>query len=54
MTLTTIILVNAALATLVAYGLHHLLAHGIRSDRLQHGRLEVVELPAREEERIAA
>ena len=52
MTLTTLITVNAVLGAAVAYGLHHLLAHGIRSDR--RGRHEVVALPSRESERIAA
>jgi hypothetical protein len=57
MTLTTLITVNAVLGTAIAYALHHLLAHGIRSDRLHHQqfvRNEVTELPMRESERIAA
>ena len=33
MTLTTLITLNAALGAAVVYALHHLLAHGIRSDR---------------------
>jgi hypothetical protein len=53
MTLTTLITVNAALGSAIAYGLHHLLAHGIRSDKHSHHR-EVVRLPERESERIAA
>jgi hypothetical protein len=57
MTLTTLITVNAVLGTAIAYALHHLLAHGIHSDRLHHQqfvRTEVTELPTRESERIAA
>jgi tetrahydromethanopterin S-methyltransferase subunit B len=56
MTLTTLITVNAVLGTAIAYALHHLLAHGIRSDRLHQQRIrtEVAELPTRESERIAA
>jgi hypothetical protein len=52
MTLTTLITVNAVLAAVVAYGLHHLLAHGIRSDLNE--RHEVVALASEESERIAA
>ena len=52
MTLTTIITLNAVLGAAVAYGLHHLLAHGIRS---HHAELHnLVSLPAEEAERIAA
>jgi hypothetical protein len=57
MTLTTLITVNAALGATILYALHHLLAHGIRSDRLHHqhlARLQVVEVVEREPERIAA
>jgi len=57
MTLTTLITVNAALGAAVLYALHHLLAHGIRSDRLHHRHLErhqVVEVVERESERLAA
>ena len=57
MTLTTLITVNAVLGTAIAYALHHLLAHGIRSDRMHHPQLvrtEVAELATRESERIAA
>jgi len=52
MTLTTLIALNAALGAAVAYGLHHLLAHGIRSDRSEIH--EVVTLTSHESERIAA
>ena len=52
MTLTTIITLNAALGAAVAYGLHHLLAHGIRSARTEPH--ELATLPKRELERIAA
>jgi hypothetical protein len=52
MTLTTIITLNAVLGTAVAYGLHHLLAHGIRSHREE--LRELVSLPEQESERIAA
>ena len=57
MTLTTLITANAALGAAVLYALHHLLAHGIRSDRLHHQRLarhQVAEVVEREPERIAA
>ncbi len=57
MTLTTIITVNAVLGTAIAYALHHLLAHGIRSDRLHHRQLvhnEVTVESSEERERIAA
>jgi hypothetical protein len=57
MTLITLITVNAVLGTAIAYALHHLLAHGIHSDRLHHHQLvrtEVTALPTRESERIAA
>jgi hypothetical protein len=56
MTLTTLITLNAVLGAALAYGLHHLLAHGIRSDRLNHHlhRHEAVELMAPDSERIAA
>jgi hypothetical protein len=52
MTLTTIITVNAVLGAAVAYALHHLLAHGIRTSRIHEQN--VVSLPEREQERIAA
>ena len=57
MTLTTLITVNAALGAAVIYALHHLLAHGIRTDRLHLenlARAEERELDARAPERIAA
>jgi hypothetical protein len=57
MTLTTLITLNAALGAAVLYALHHLLAHGIRSDRLHHEHLvpnQVVEVVERESEQIAA
>ena len=56
MTLTTLITVNAVLGSALAYGLHHLLAHGIRSDRVNHNlhRHEAVKLSSRDTERIAA
>ncbi len=57
MTLISLITVNAALGTAIVYALHHLLAHGIYSDRLHHRRLvrvEVAEQEAREPDRIAA
>ena len=52
MTLTALITLNAALGADVTYGLHHLLAHGIHSDR--RDRHEVVALPSQQSERIAA
>ena len=52
MTLTTLITANAVLGAAVTYGLHHLLAHGIRTER--RASQEVAALPARESERIAA
>jgi hypothetical protein len=52
MTLTMLIPLNAILGAAVAYGLHHLLGHGIRSDR--KGRHEIVPLRSRESQRIAA
>jgi hypothetical protein len=52
MTLTTLITLNAALGATIAYALHHLLAHGIRTER--RASHEVAALPARESERIAA
>jgi hypothetical protein len=57
MTLTTLITVNAALGAAILYALHHLLAHGIRSDRLHHEHLarhQTVEVVEREPERLAA
>jgi hypothetical protein len=55
MTLTTLITVNAALGAVVLYALHHLLAHGIRTDRLHHlDRHQAVEVVERESERLAA
>ena len=57
MTLTTLITVNAALGAAMLYALHHLLAHGIRSDRLHHQHLvpnQIVEVVEREPEQIAA
>ena len=52
MTLTTIITLNAVLGAAVTYGLHHLLALGIRSHKAELHQL--VSLPAKEAERIAA
>jgi hypothetical protein len=52
MTLTSIITLNAALGAVVVYALHHFLAHGLRSHREELH--ELVSLPARESERIAA
>jgi hypothetical protein len=52
MTLTTLITLNAALGAALAYGLHHLLAHGIRYDR--HHRDEIVAVASHEPEQIAA
>ena len=57
MTLTTLITVNAVLGAVIVYALHHLLGHGIRSDRLHHqhlARYQVAEVVERESERIAA
>lgn len=62
MTLTTLITVNAALGAAMLYALHHLLAHGIRSDRRHSDRLhhqqlarqQVAEVVERESERLAA
>ncbi|HEY8647158.1 MAG TPA: hypothetical protein VIL77_14915 [Gaiellaceae bacterium] len=56
MTLTTLITLNAVLGAAIAYALHHLLAHGIRSDRRHHHLVlhEVAEPAARESERLAA
>jgi hypothetical protein len=56
MTLATLITVNAVLGSAVVYGLHHLLAHGIRSDRVNHHlhRDEAVVLSSRDSERAAA
>lgn len=53
MTITSLITLNAALGAAIAYGLHHLLAHGIHSDRRNHPP-EVAEVAVREAERIAA
>ena len=52
MTLTSIITLNAVLGAAVAYGLHHLLAYGIRSHRQELH--ELVTLPQRQTERLAA
>ncbi len=52
MTLTTIITLNAVLGAAVAYALHHLLAHGLRTHREELHELAV--LPEREVERLAA
>ncbi len=52
MTLTSIITLNAVLGAAVAYGLHHLLAHGIRTHRVE--RHELASAPERESERLAA
>jgi hypothetical protein len=52
MTLTTIITLNAVLGTAVAYGLHHLLAHGILGGR--EDRHELISVTEREAERRAA
>ena len=46
MTLTSIITLNAALGAAVVYGLHHLLAYAIHSDRRE--RRELAALPAHE------
>lgn len=57
MTITTLITLNAALGAAILYALHHLLGHGIRSDRLHHQHLarhQAVEVVERESERIAA
>jgi hypothetical protein len=57
MTLTTLITLNAALGAAIVYALHHLLAHGINSDRMHHHHLahnEVAAPARREMERIAA
>ena len=56
MTLTTLITVNAVLGAALAYGLHHLLAHGIRSDRATYAvqRTEVAEPTSHESDGIAA
>ena len=57
MTFTTLITLNAALGAAIVYALHHLLAHGIRSDRMHpyHRVRNEVAAPARQEmERIAA
>jgi hypothetical protein len=57
MTITTLITVNAALGAVTLYALHHLLAHGIYSDRLHDRHLarhQVVEVVGRESEPIAA
>ncbi len=55
MTFTALITLNAVLGSGVAYALHHLLAHGIHSDRatapVHHH--EVVQT-SRESERLAA
>lgn len=52
MTLTALITLNAVLAAVVTYELHHLLAYGIHSDRgVRH---EIVALPLQSAERIAA
>jgi hypothetical protein len=57
MTLTTLITLNAALGAAIVYALHHLLAHGIRSDRMHHQhvvRNEAAVPATQEAERIAA
>jgi hypothetical protein len=56
MTLTTLITLNTVIGAVLAYGLHHLLAHGIRSDRVHRGlhSHETVEPTSHESERIAA
>ena len=56
MTLTTLVLVNATLATLLVWGLVKLLAHGIDSDR-RHRTARAAELrtlPREQRDRIAA
>ena len=53
MSLTIIIIVNAALGAAIVYGLHHLLAHGIRTGRSDH-RAAVTEIRAPESQRRAA
>jgi hypothetical protein len=58
MTLTSLITINAVLGAALAYALHHLLAHGIRTSRaIDHAHahaVAVVARPEREAERIAA
>ena len=56
MTLTTLITLNAVIGAVLVYGLHHLLAHGIRSDRAYHGlhQHDAVEVRSEDSERIAA
>jgi KaiC/GvpD/RAD55 family RecA-like ATPase len=38
MTLTTFIIINAVLASTIAYGLVHFLVHGVHADRRDRGR----------------
>lgn len=52
MTLTAIITLNAALGAAVTYGLHHFLAHGLRSH--EEELRELATLPNHEAVRIAA
>jgi hypothetical protein len=54
MTLTTLITLNAALGAAVTYGLRHLLAHGINSDRRHRHEVELVVLPSQESKQITA
>ncbi|HTR33107.1 MAG TPA: hypothetical protein VMH47_04445 [Gaiellaceae bacterium] len=55
MTLTTLILVNAVLGTLIVAGIVRLLSHGIASDRVARKALaEVTELRSADAERLAA
>jgi hypothetical protein len=56
MTLTTLIITNAALAAGLIYALVHLLTHGVHADR-RHRETRVAELsalPERVRDRIAA
>lgn len=53
MTITSLITLNAVLGAVVLYSLLQLLAHGIRSDRVQE-RAAVRSLPQRDSRDIAA
>ncbi len=56
MTLTTLVLLNATLGTLLVWGLVQLLAHGIDSDRRRRkaNAAELRTLPREHRDRIAA
>ncbi len=55
MTFTALITLNAVLGSGLAYALHHLLAHGIRSDRASHPvHCHEAVHTSRESERLAA